>query len=60
MNTEPEVGRAMPVADWLLLKERAKSASMPITSPVDFISGPSVGSTPRNLMNGSTTPFVAV
>ena len=27
---------------------------MPITSPVDFISGPSTKSTPSNLLNGNT------
>ena len=31
-----------------------KSASMPMTSPVDFISGPRIVSTPGNLMNGNT------
>ena len=30
---------------------------MPITSPVDFISGPSTVSTPGNLMNGKTASF---
>ena len=30
---------------------------MPITSPVDFISGPSTGSVPANLLNGNTASF---
>ena len=32
---------------------------MPITSPVDFISGPSRVSAPANLSNGSTASFTA-
>ena len=38
----------------------AKSASMPITSPVDFISGPSTGSVPGNLANGNTASLTAI
>ncbi len=32
----------------------ANVSPTPITSPVDFISGPRIVSTPRNLMNGNT------
>ena len=38
---------AFIVADW-------KFSSIPITSPVDFISGPRIKSTPSNLLNGKT------
>jgi hypothetical protein len=42
----------------LRLRERAaERRSMPMTSPVDFISGPSTVSTPGNLMNGNTGSF---
>ena len=34
-----------------------KSCPMPITSPVDRISGPKNGSTPKNLLNGKTDSF---
>ena len=30
----------------------------PITSPVDFISGPKIGSAPGNLMNGKTASLI--
>src|SRR5262249_5609865 len=39
---------------WLLAKAMAKLRSMPITSPVDFISGPSTVSTPGKRANGKT------
>ena len=44
-NTWPEVGSDPNAAAWALANARPKSASMPITSPVDFISGPSTVST---------------
>jgi hypothetical protein len=34
--------------------EEAKSSPTPITSPVERISGPKIGSTPKNLLNGNT------
>src|SRR5690606_5415176 len=34
-----------------------KLRPMPITSPVDFISGPRIGSTPGNLLKGNTASF---
>ena len=47
--TSPVNGNALP-----------KLSSIPITSPVDFISGPSTISTPRNLTNGRTTSLMAI
>ena len=37
--------------------EDKKVSSIPITSPVDFISGPNIRSTPSNLLNGKTDSF---
>ena len=37
----------MPAASWDFAKARPKSVSIPMTSPVDFISGPSRVSAPR-------------
>ena len=34
-----------------------KLSEIPITSPVERISGPSTGSAPRNLLNGNTASF---
>ena len=42
-----------------MLNARPKSLSNPITSPVDFISGPSKTSTFGNLLNGNTASFTA-
>ena len=50
----PAVGRSVPAPTCALAKAAPKLPSMPITSPVDFISGPSTVSTPGNLMNGNT------
>ncbi len=44
----------MPAAIWLLAKARPKVEPMPITSPVDRISGPRRVSTPGNRPKGST------
>ena len=44
----------MPAASWLLAKAIENRSLMPITSPVDRISGPSTMSTPANLANGKT------
>ena len=43
-----------PAACCALAKAIPKSVEMPITSPVDFISGPSRMSAPGNLRNGNT------
>ena len=50
----------LPAAIWLLRYASPRSASMLITSPVDFISGLSVTSTPGNLPKGNTASFTAV
>ena len=47
----------MLAPNWLLAKAAAKSVAIPITSPVDRISGPSTMSTPGNLANGKTLSF---
>ena len=53
----PLVGRRVPEARELFMNARAKSRSMPITSPVERISGPRIVSTPSNFTNGNTTSF---
>mmetsp|Transcript_26527 Transcript_26527/g.67486 ORF Transcript_26527/g.67486 Transcript_26527/m.67486 type:complete len:206 (+) Transcript_26527:894-1511(+) len=54
-NTLPERGSFMPAAMAALAYAPAKSVSMPMTSPVERISGPSSVSQPGNLRKGSTT-----
>ena len=54
------VGSGRPAARSALLKAVGKSGPMPITSPVERISGPSVGSAPANRWNGSTAAFTLV
>ncbi len=58
-KARPSVGRKVPAAIWLLAKATAKSASMPMHSPVDRISGPRITSTPGNFENGNTDSFTA-
>ena len=53
-NATPPVGSFMPAASWLFANARAKSRSMPMTSPVERISGPRIVSTPANFANGNT------
>ena len=53
-NTVPSVGILNPEAIWDLAKAMPRSCEMPITSPVDFISGPSRMSAPGNLRKGNT------
>ena len=55
MNTRPRVGRVAPAAAWALANAVGKSRAIPITSPVERISGPSRESAPANRSNGSTT-----
>ncbi len=43
-----------PAPSWLLSMASANVRPVPITSPVERISGPSTGSTPGNLLNGKT------
>ncbi len=54
MKTVPSPGRATPAPDWALPKAVGKSAAIPITSPVDFISGPSTESAPAKRAKGRT------
>ena len=54
MKTAPSVGSSTPAAACALAKAVGKSAAMPITSPVLFISGPSTESTPAKRAKGST------
>src|SRR6185503_10546066 len=53
-NTLPLLGRRTPAASCDLTNASANDSPTPITSPVDFISGPRIVSTPGNLMNGNT------
>ena len=47
----------MPPARMALWKASPKCAPVPMTSPVERISGPSSGSTAGNLLNGNTDSF---
>jgi hypothetical protein len=59
-NTVPEAGSAVPLATSAFASAQPGSASIPITSPVDFISGPSTVSTPGNRPKGNTAAFTLV
>ena len=59
-NSVPERGRSTPAPSWLLAKASAKSRSRPMTSPVDFISGPSRMSTPGKRAKGKTASLTAM
>ena len=50
MKTLPLVGRVPPAAIWILAKAMPRSGSMPMTSPVLFISGPRMMFTHWNLL----------
>ncbi len=54
MNTVPWLGSLAPAAAWALANAVGKSAAIPITSPVERISGPSSESAPAKRLNGST------
>ena len=54
MNTVPPAGRTAPVASWAFARASPRSAAMPMTSPVERISGPRMMSTPGNLLKGNT------
>ena len=56
-NTRPCMGNSVPAADCALMKARPNVASIPITSPVERISGPNVVSTSGNRLNGNTASF---
>ncbi len=49
----------MPLPSCDLAKARPKSVSKPMTSPVDFISGPRIRSTPGKRANGNTASLTA-
>ena len=55
----PFVGNKLDDAIWLLANAIPKSLSNPITSPVDFISGPSKTSLSGNLLKGNTASLTA-
>src|SRR5258708_32345060 len=59
MNTSPASGRFDEAASDAFANAIAKFVSIPITSPVDFISGPKIVSTPGNLPNGNTDSLTA-
>ena len=58
-NTVPLCGSFTPAPSCDLAKARSKLASSPITSPVDFISGPRMVSTFGKRANGNTASFTA-
>ena len=57
MNTVPFFGKALLAAIWLFAKAIGKLSAMPMTSPVERISGPRMMSTPGNLLKGNTLSF---
>ncbi|MCY1534978.1 hypothetical protein D9M68_703640 [compost metagenome] len=57
MKTLPDLGRCVPAPSCDFTKASPKVLPTPITSPVDFISGPRMVSTPGNLTNGNTASF---
>src|SRR5262245_64802607 len=56
-KTLPRLGNGGGAAICDLAYARPRSTSMPITSPVDFISGPSEISRPSYRRNGNTASF---
>ena len=54
MKTVPSSGSRAPAAAWALAKAVGKSGAMPITSPVERISGPSSASEPGKRSKGRT------
>src|SRR5215207_1479973 len=65
MKTVPLVGSGPKPATWLLAKAVPKPMSRPMTSPVDFISGPrmmstDIPSTVRNRLKGITASLTAI
>ncbi len=59
IKTLPEMGIGELAPIWDLAKALEKLLSIPITSPVDFISGPRIVSTPGNFEKGKTASFTA-
>ena len=60
INTSPFLGRLTLAPSWLLAKASPNVEPIPITSPVDFISGPRMTSVPGNRANGKTASFTAI
>ena len=58
-NTTPSTGTLLPAPSCDLAKARPKSESSPMTSPVEFISGPRMMSTPGKRANGKTASLTA-
>ena len=56
-KTLPSVGSGLKAEIWALAYAMPRSSSMPMTSPVDFISGPRTMSIPGNLGHGNTASF---
>jgi len=56
-KTRPDFGSLRPAAWYAFANARPRSSSIPITSPVERISGPRRTSTPGNLLNGKTGTF---
>ena len=59
MKTQPRSGSRWPALIIALAKAAPKLSAPPITSPVDFISGPSSTSTPGKRLNGNTASLTA-
>ena len=59
MKTQPLVGSRSPAASWLLANASPKVVSMPMTSPVLRISGPSTVSASGKRLNGRTASLMA-
>ena len=53
-KTRPESGKVVPAANCAFAKALANESSIPMTSPVDRISGPSAVSTSAKRLNGRT------
>ena len=65
MKTVPDVGMSVDAPSWDLANAVGKSRSMPMTSPVERISGPRTVSTisppaVRKRLNGRTAAFTAI
>ena len=65
MNTDPEVGNGPKDAIWLFAYAAPKEEAIPITSPVERISGPSTESTPwpsirLKRFHGNTASFTEI
>jgi len=56
-KTVPCRGKRCPAASWAFANASPYEVEIPMTSPVERISGPRIVSTPRNLLNGNTGDF---